>query len=95
MIKNYSVVSLCLLELCYSDVYLIKTTLENFGLPVNVWDYDWANQNGFIKKIKELLIKNKNQQWNQINWSLLKTIGNCEYNQLIPDTITLEGILNN
>ena len=82
-------------NLSYSDVYLIKTTLENFGLPVNVWDYDWANQNGFIEKIKELLTKNKNRQWNQINWSLLKTIGNCEYNQLIPDTITIEDILSN
>ena len=82
-------------NLSYSDVYLIKTTLENFGLPVNVWNYDWANKNGFIEKIKELLIKNKNKQWNQINWLLLKTIGNCEYNQLIPDTITIEDILNN
>ena len=82
-------------NLSYSDVYLIKTTLENFGLPVNVWDYDWANQNGFVDKVKELLTKNKNKQWNQISWSLLKTIGNCEYNQLIPDTITIEDILNN
>ena len=82
-------------NLSYSDVYLIKTTLENFGLPVNVWAYDWTNQNGFVNKVKELLTKNKNKQWNQINWSLLKTIGNCEYNQLIPDTITIEDILNN